>query len=244
MKQQSKSIIYSLFLSITLFLSSCSIPKIERYKVTLNVEYNGALYSASAVQEIKCTPSNSFWQGMSMGGCDLKGEAIPLQLGANGYLFLILAGKNGGNALEYYYYLTNKADEQRKKGKVWDVNLNEAPMLVTFFDVNDSKTVKRVHFFPHEEIDHYEKYRPFPASQELERPIMKMVQPNSKDYFGETTIIKSIHVERTNEPITWGQIEKVLPWLADIGDNLLDGHYASDGSTLAGNLQKINFIWR
>jgi len=99
MKQQSKSIIYSLFLSITLFLSSCSIPKIERYKVTLNVEYNGALYSASAVQEIKCTPSNSFWQGMSMGGCDLKGEAIPLQLGANGYLFLILAGKNGGNAL-------------------------------------------------------------------------------------------------------------------------------------------------
>ncbi len=244
MSGQNKSIIYSILLIATLFISSCSIPKIERYKVTLNVEYNGTLYSASAVQEIKCTPSNSFWQGMSMGGCRLKGEAIPLSLNEKGYLFLILAGKKGGDALEYYYYLTNKADEQRKKSKVWDVNLNEAPMLVTFFDVNDSKTVKQVHFFPHEEVDHYETYRPFPASQELERPIMKTVQPNSKDYFGETTILKSIHVERTNEPITWGQIEKVLPWLnGRAGGMTLDGKYAQD-DRLESKLQTYNFIWR
>ena len=245
-KQNNKNYIMLLimFAFLSMFLSSCGIYYNSNIKITLNVEANGRLIQSTGVQRISCRGDMPFLGGMGAGNCLLKGEAIPLEISQGKYIFLILGTTqyyiDEINSYEDGTVVKNSNDTRVK----WDVKLTKAPMIVTFDDLSEPKSVKAVYFLPHEEVDHYETYRPFPASQELERPIMKTVQPNASEFFGNGVSLKSIHVERTNEMITWGRVEKVLPWLnGRDGGMTLDGKYAQD-DRLESKLQTYNFIWR
>lgn len=229
------------FAFLAVFLASCGFYNDRTLKIAINAEVNGMPIQSIGVQKISCRDNIAIWGGMDTGNCRLKGEAIPLEITQGKYVFLIL------EIPQYYIDKINSfedgAVEKNANGErvKWDVKLTKAPMFVTFDDLNEPKTVKAVYFIPHEEVDHYEKYRPFPASQELERPIMKTVQPNAAELLGASVALKSIHVERTNERITFGRVEKVLPWLRGRDSSMtLEGNHAQD-DRLVSRLQTYNF---
>lgn len=223
-------------------LSACGKTML-RLKTTVNVEYDGVIYSESGVHQLNCKRGNPLLQGFDLGGCNLKGEAIPVKIGDKGYLFLVLAGEEVSNPNVLFYALTNHTAAQEKKSKSWDVNLTNAPLLVTFGDLNDPKSVKAVYPVDKEVVDHYDHKRAYPGAYLETIPTMKTRPANIKEIFGANISLKSINVERTKEPVTFGRIDAILPWLKALGDNNLEGRFSSSGPSLSGMLSSENFIW-
>ena len=58
---------------------------------------------------------------------------------------------------------------------------------------------------------------PFATFTDINDPLtVKKVTPeNIEQYFGEGAKITSIEVQRTFKPVTYGQVEKVIPWIRD-----------------------------
>ena len=97
------------------------------------------------------------------------------------------------------------------------------PLLVTFEDINDSKTVKEV------DPDHLDKV------------------------FGRGVKLVSVHAEKTQDPVTRGQLIKILPWLAKgadgskpsdavYGGTNMDGSWVTSKNSLANRLSYQNLI--
>ena len=94
------------------------------------------------VQQFSCYKTID-GQGMpSIGGCDIKGEAIPIKFSNNKYVFMLFTGSNiqGTNASFYTNAIHNKIPQNDNES--WDVYPENAPMFVTFDNLNDPKTVK------------------------------------------------------------------------------------------------------
>jgi hypothetical protein len=88
------------------------------------------------------------------------------------------------------------------------------PLLVTFTDINDPKTVK------------------FVDPDDLSAS------------FGPGVSLKSITLEITDDDVTEGKISGVLRWLETIGDGMLDGRSISTidaESRLANDLSRLDF---
>lgn len=218
----------------------------DKYKITVNIDVDGKTYSGSGVQEFG-------YHKQSVGIVDtdrylLKGEAIPINLGKCGYVFMIL------DTPQYYIPKLKNANAGSLKTKwikpaSWEINLDDPPLMVKFEDIKDPKTVKAVYFSEHEEFDHYET-RIIGNNTTKQDTITKIVPPNAEDLLCRGIVLKSIHVEKTNEWVTFGRMEKILPWLKSMGYHFLVdyggvGSHGSSGShNLTERLLYNNFIWR
>lgn len=216
------SFVQSFFRSIALiavlgssfFAAGCMKSMTQRIKVTVRVQDGSQIYSGSAVQEFTCTETDNRWQGMAIGGCKIKGEAVPIKIGDKGWLFMIFSGSQGQGTNPEYYTGAIQNNQRQLGNEEWNVSTENAPMMVTFHDLNDPKSIIEV--------------KPMALS----------------DVFGNGVELKSIHVERTKDWVTRGSIERSLPWLREIGYNNLEGEFSTSGSKLSGRLIKTNFIWR
>ena len=191
---------------LSLSLSACTPHETHRVKVTVTVDDNGVQRSGSSVMQFTCYKSNNSLGGMGIGGCDLKGEAVPVDLGAKGKLFMLLCGSNSyqmdgviGDIMDARY----GADS-------WDLDPDELPRLVTFDNLADPRTVEAV------DPQHIDKN------------------------FGAGVRLRSIHAEYTREPITRGQIERVLPWLEG-PRQMLDGRGIVTTNNLSSQLSTGHF---
>ena len=149
---------------------------------------------------------------------------------------MIFSGANAASNPEYYADYIR--DRKKQNGvKSWDVSLENTPMLVTFDNLNDPKSVRSVIVKPYDEIEEYTipgRHRP----GEIRTP----VEANFNKIFGEGVTFKPVHVERVYfEPITRGNIEKILPWLVGL-ETMLNGDGAIGTKDLAGNLSRSYFI--
>jgi hypothetical protein len=198
-------------------------------KITVAVETPVGLVSGSAVQHIEWVGGarHSRGEGGNASG-KTQGEAVVLDLGANKYLFALLQGDGKsrmGDASTIAQFALCKSSEM-SPGAVCFSKLNDAragtsaqvqpgnmPMLVTFADINDPKTVKLVD------------------------------TENLAATFGEGFALKSISVEITDEQVSAGAVERGLGWektlVGSIGKetNLPYGHILNqinDGSFAIG----------
>ena len=197
---------------ITFSLSSCYSPRLSaKYSVTVDVDDNGAIVSGSSVQQIDC----AFAHGISKGfgnpsTCRIKGEAVFVDLGSRGLLFILLTEERNDqgvrrgqsntawgifeNANKNLYDPVGETEQAFERiitrGLPVDAPAEQAPMLVRFRDLNDSTSVERV------------------DPQNLEAS------------FGRGVQIKRIRVALTNDPLTTG-IETRLPWLLEGPPNQL-----------------------
>lgn len=246
MNKQNKKINYTAYFIVMLFVASCSMPKTQRIKVSITMQDGDKVVTTSAVQQFSCYKTIDV-QGMpSIGGCDIKGEAIPIKFSNNKYVFMLFTGSNiqGTNASFYTNAIHNKIPQNDNES--WDVYPENAPMFVTFDNLNDPKTVKAVYFRERQVVGYYEDYKPGPLSNVEKRPVMITEPPNASKVLGQNIDIVSIHVEKTKEHVTWGRIEKVLPWLKgmDTGDFLFESLGDSGARNKTKQLQLINFIWK
>lgn len=62
-----------------------------RYRLTVEVDDNGAIRTGAAVQEENCTFNDGAFKGMGNAlNCGIKGEAVVIDLGEKGALFVLL----------------------------------------------------------------------------------------------------------------------------------------------------------
>lgn len=97
------------------------------------------------------------------------------------------------------------------------------PKLVTFTDMNDPKSVT--------------------LAQEWTRGDRNMTlkADHMEELFGQGVKLKDITLEITDEPVTWGVVDKWLLWMRGIGGGYLDGQFAGGGPELSNILHGGNF---
>ncbi|MGA2491659.1 MAG: hypothetical protein ABSF67_01780 [Roseiarcus sp.] len=81
----------ALALALALAVAGCgSWPRAARYRFTVEVEDNGRMVSGSAVQEEDCVFNDGVIRMGAALNCGVKGEAVVVDLGDKGLLFVLL----------------------------------------------------------------------------------------------------------------------------------------------------------
>lgn len=175
-----------------------------RYRLTVEIETPEGVKTGSAVHELSNSDSNveilDFPQ--SVNPPEFKGEAVVVDLGKRGVVFAILptdpywiflktfpvSDATGTEGIKYY----NSLPVGLKK----DLPLDQYPPFVMFKDMNDPKSVTLV------------KGHRFDADKQEHIPV-----DSFETLFGPGVRLKSITVEITEDPVTWGVADKHLKWL-------------------------------
>lgn len=145
--------VVSLLLLVTVGYVSCTqmYPSgTWRYKITVNVETPEGLKSGSSVREVTFKSGPKILPDVSGSSWKVTGEAVVVDLGKGKYLFALMdvdgsyqivhdvfpyEASSRHNYIKYYQGLTG----QRKA-----LTPSQYPLLVTFANIKDPKTVKKV----------------------------------------------------------------------------------------------------
>jgi hypothetical protein len=151
-------------------------------KITVTVATPAGDVSGSVVRWEKMTEDPV----LSSSHSQERGEAVVVEVAKGRYLFALIEDNKPQDELLFFPDeppLESTGKLSRRKGEVIEVPITHYPMLVTFGDLNDPKSVRQV--LPDELAKH----------------------------FGAGVTLKSITLEITDEPMTEGAVEKVLPWI-------------------------------
>lgn len=190
MKMTRRTLLQSLGLAATLPLAGCGTYSWNE-KITVIVQTPDGEKSGSSVTKFSGTYGYSLGAGEGL-SVRLQGEATVVELGHGKYLFALMERTGGSfawGAVEDQLPPTGTEAKMAKLqslvGQKIELQPKFYPMLVTFGNINDPKSVKEV------------KPDDLAAT------------------FGSGTSLKSITLEITDEPVTEGVVEKVLPWIGD-----------------------------
>jgi hypothetical protein len=204
-----------------------------RQKLVLTVETPSGVAVGSAVAEVSWARNYVFKDGPSYYS-DIEGEAPVVDLGGGRFLFALLShGNEPDYTADLFMELVRFGREEELRGfrNIFHAVQNSVgpqtvppqlyPMLVTFADLTDPKSVRQV--LPDELAKH----------------------------FGAGVTLKSITLEITDEPVTEGAVEKVIPWiwkhrgdLKPYTDRLGPGLAADSEVLPIEKIQRIDFIRR
>lgn len=181
-------------------------------KLTLVVESPAGEISGSSVGTVKIARDPEWLKMGDEGGptYSFRGEAIAVEVAPGRYLFATLQGY-GWETAWHAFLPTDEPKNRADAGQYYSMLQNtrdtrflpedKYPLLVTLDDIDDPASVKRVN------------------------------PENLAAVFGDGYRLKSIAITITDEPVTKGSIEKILPWLADVG--------RERGSVIPTNLRRM-----
>jgi len=160
-----------------------------RYRITVEVETPEGLKSGSAVREAWASAS-SIRIGLpeSTSKTHVRGEAVVVDLGERGVLFGLINQGAGNEVSEAFPYTAAKGIPDRirhfKNLKLGSKGelAPDSVWFVAFKDINDPQSIETVNTG---EFEHY---------------------------FGSDVHLKRIDIEITNDPVTWGAVQKTLKW--------------------------------
>ncbi len=228
MKRGTKIIAAIVGLSALLALSGCTDSWTWHQKLTVTVETPHGEVSGSSVQKVSWR-DEKFVPGQSGGRAvnSLRGEAAVIDLGGGRYLFALLSGMD---TLAQYVVLgpeaigapmAKRGEQLEQIGRRGAVPRERYPLMVTFDDIADPKTVRRVD------------------------------PQNLAATFGTGTRLTSVTLEITDEPVTEGKVEEVLGWLDGykIDSSLNDGRsetlrFPNDSVRGYGTIATLEFVRR
>jgi hypothetical protein len=156
-----KTVSGAFLLGVAVAVASCgSAPRMARYNFTVEVEDNGRIARGSAIQEEHCVFSDGLIRMGNALNCGVKGEAVVVDLGEKGRLFVLLTGDpnrrrtsdSPWGLLEYMHRnlfdpvgLTAAAfDRIAASRETVTLDAIHTPMMVRFRDINDPTTVELV----------------------------------------------------------------------------------------------------
>lgn len=187
-------------------------------KLVVEVQTPDGIRSGSAVTNVRWQEANSV--GNYPGS--YRGEATVVELGNGRYLFALIGEGTRYIALRTFeddlgenYGITERgfAAMSSLRG-TRDVPRKHHPLIVTFTDINDPTTVRKVD------------------------------PDNLAATFGPGVSLKRITLEITDEAVTEGAVEKVLPWWTEYENKQLDGNRYNRVSSeypFANSINRLNF---
>ncbi|MCP4097481.1 MAG: hypothetical protein GY748_14685 [Planctomycetaceae bacterium] len=194
-----KLVIIAVLVGVAIFVYQLRYPKFSwNQKLTLEVETPQGIKTGSAIVGIEVSFGPSGLGDISGTTQSWHGEASVVDLGEGRYLFALLGhpiymaqntfAKSVSDDPDYKV-LNSKVfypKMQRIEGPVPVPDHRYFPLLVTFTDINDPASVKKID------------------------------PDDLAASFGPGYSLKSITLEITDEPVTKGAVEKVLGWLGKI----------------------------
>ena len=169
-----------------------------REKLTVTVETPAGERIGSSVTEWHIRNSPGYAYSLGGIGKRQKGEAVVIEVSTGKYLFALLGKPHPLLGLIQPKEIGWSAEDELDRfsaetGFSGPVREEEYPLLVTFDNLAWPGSVTEV--------------KPYDLATA----------------FGPGVKLKSLTLETTDEPVTKGQIEKLLPWLPDFYDRQLDG---------------------
>ncbi|MBK9562688.1 MAG: hypothetical protein IPO54_06120 [Micavibrio sp.] len=180
-----------------------------RYKMTVEVETPEGIKTGSAVRQMGNELQGS---PLSQAGnpADVRGEAVAVDLGKRGVLFALISHQSD---LEFYnaFPVSGGYGGATPEGIHYYANLSVGtqgilnpkappgyPKLVTFKDLNDPKSVTLAQEWTY--IRGQERGQNF-----------ELTKDQMEELIGPGVKLKSITLEITDEPVTWGIVDEYLP---------------------------------
>ena len=193
-------------LLLLLVLPACRKEHQWHQATTVTVETPSGERSGTAVVEVTA------WFGKIPASANeveyrVRGEAVVVEVAPGKYLFALL----GGSEERFYRAARDRFGGMKRQDWLKEIPKQTVPveltgeaipLLVTFDDISDPKTVRRV-----EPSD-------LAAS------------------FGPGVALKSVTLEITGEAVTEGRVERVLGWLGPLKGGYLHGGFTSRGAPL------------
>jgi hypothetical protein len=235
------SVIAVVIAALVIFWNVNRISGTWRYKMTVTVETPEGIKTGYAVREVGNSASR-----IKIGGTPestprifYKGEAVVVDLGDRGTLFAISSGYKMGvdHSMRIFYRAFDgkttfegiRRLNRLPIGTKVTLDPIDYPVLVTFKDMNDPKSVIPIVESQSGRID----------SRALNRGM--------EDKFGKDVRLKAVTLEITDEPVTWGIVDQYLPWLKKLAERRarLNGNIGIAISTnnLADNLGPWSFSY-
>ena len=211
---------YSGLAGAAALLSGCFWPDAEWHrKITVIVDTPLGEVRGSSVHAESVTADNTpRWLRLPEAGgagISFQGEAVVVDLGQGRYLFALLKGPD--TVLTLYPHPKDFVEAAKLVPRTKGVKILSSadyPMLVTFDNIADPKSVKLVD----------------PSKFEAS--------------FGTGYALKSITLEITDDKVTEGKVRTIIPWISDFRNKLLDGDtvmWGGDRHTLANSLGMGSF---
>lgn len=203
-----------------------------RYKITVEVDTPEGVKSGSAVREMFFSTEPRIFPEQAGFSFRTEGEAIVVDLGTRGHLF-VLFGNELHDAFPNPYYKMGRVEKYWEYMRYYSdlkygntaqlLPADKWPQMVMFKNIKDPKSVTLVRGgrFNVQKQD-------YDSVDDVE------------ELFGTDVKIKQITVEITNESVTWG-IDKVLTWLPERKNGSLDGQLLGGGPELSNILHYGNF---
>jgi hypothetical protein len=165
-------------------------------KLTLTVETPQGEVTGSGIVRVVWSDSPDLFGDAPHWHSKVRGEATVVELGEEKYLFALIGGAERlGLRVFHERRLPQDTDglgpiiesiPEQKRGVARPVPPETMPLLVTFTDISDPKTVRRVD------------------------------PDNLAATFSPGYRLRSVTLEITGEPVTKGEVEKVLTWWCDL----------------------------
>ncbi len=120
-------------------LAVCVHPGAETVKLTVNVNDNGKIVSSSGVFRFDCGNVENHLGEWGRGSCNIRGEAIPIDIPGKGTAFLVMTG--GREHLPRGMVTAVFKARPGPQAQSWNLEPDNLPTLVGFRNLNDPKTV-------------------------------------------------------------------------------------------------------
>ena len=181
-------------------LASCGARRYYwKQKLTVVVETPDGDKSGSAVSSVYLNVGG--WRPLSQSGMNsqVKGEAVAVELAPGKYVFVLLEGMRDIATLVYGKTFFQNEGINSKEAQ----RLASTEALWAFLESPQPAKRVRPKFYPR-----------MVTFQDINKPAsVRLVDPyNLSASFGPGYRIKSMTIEITDEPVTRGEIEKVLGW--------------------------------
>ena len=229
MKKFPKILLF-IFALVAIAFVSCQIAFPSgtwRYKITVEVETPEGIKSGSAVREVFATSSFAFNPDVSSVYHSVSGEAVVVDLGKRGVLFVLIDWDSYNEFFAAFPYRSENLRDEIKHYKGLKVGekailTTHCPKMVTFGNLKDPKSVKLVYV------------------NELYADRTHIYEDHFEEIFGAGVKLKQIIIETTDEPVTW-EMENKLVWLPYYYDKRLDGDRFGSSSEIANTLSSGAF---
>lgn len=157
-------------------------------KVTLEIETPQGLVSGSSVTRVKYQSHMQFFGMGPVRSIRTKGEVPVVDLGNGNYVFALIFEDDWFPVKAFEPVISDRkkltaSNVYNYSGPAFQIKLKHYPLLVTFNDINDPKTVREVN--PND-----------------------LVATLGKGY-----VLKSVTMETTDDALTNSKVESVLEWL-------------------------------
>ncbi len=194
-----------------------------RQKLVIEIETPSGIVSGGSVVEVQAGTSPKWAPGAGAGGMGarVRGEASFVEVAPGRFLFALLGGGDWEREVALTLFFPEpapspfeRAERLESMRETREVPRQRYPPLVTFTDIADPTTVKRVD------------------------------PDDLAATFGSGVALKRITLEITDEAVTEGRVGKVLGWLETIGNTMLDGRSISTieaENRLANSLSRLDF---